>query len=221
MTGKLKKAELIVFDCDGVLIDSEFAGQKVEKAILGDLGYPISDEEFEEQFMGHPTEWIIRTAAARSGHPVSEAMLADWTGRVREAAHAALAIDGMDQMLSRLSQRRAVVSNSTKADLRDKLTRTGLHAYFGGPVLSRDDVSKPKPAPDLYIEAVRRSGVAPGEAVAIEDSTVGVAAARAAGVEVYGFVGGRHCSRSSAGRLTDQGCVRVFSNATEILAAFS
>jgi HAD superfamily hydrolase (TIGR01509 family) len=180
----------VLFDCDGVLADSEGLASRVVADDLTARGWRISSAECQELFLGMSITAMLPVIEARVG-PLPAGWtrgIADRIGRMVEellepipgapAALAAVVAAGLPV---------AVASNSTTAELRIKLARLGLTAVFGPRVFSFEDVARPKPAPDIYLAAAAACGAAPADCVVVEDSLLGARAGIAAGCRVLGF----------------------------------
>lgn len=183
----------VVFDCDGVLVDSERLIQEVDMAMIAELGWPITREEILSQHMGRTSAEV----AANIERHVGRALPADFQA-VRDAAYteafrsSLVEVPGVRSAVCELQAagwQTCVASSGSHARMRLTLGVTGLRALFEGRVYSADDVARGKPAPDLFLHAARDLGVAPDLCVVVEDSPSGVAAARAAGMPVVGFAG--------------------------------
>ncbi|MBF4616003.1 HAD family hydrolase [Curtobacterium sp. VKM Ac-1376] len=185
----MRRPELIVFDCDGVLVDSERIAVDIDVQILRELGWDITPEEFLDRFLGTTDEHYRSEIASRLHLPAGwETQFED---RFRTAFERDLrSVDGIEELLDALTLPVAVASNAPRPRLERNLALTGLLPRFGGNVFSADDVEHGKPAPDVYLHAAATVGHPPGGTVVVEDSRSGIAAARAAGMVVIGYAGG-------------------------------
>lgn len=212
--GRIDDARLVVFDCDGVLVDSERLAVRVESAVLGSLGWPLSEAEVIDRFVGRSAAYMHAEVERELGRTIG--WDATFAPAHREAFDAELvAVAGVADVVSALVAAGAaicVASSSTHASIEYKLRRTGLWDAFEGHVFSVDDVASAKPAPDVFLHAARAMGVHPGACSVVEDSTSGVAAGLAAGMTVYGFAGGV----TSRERLASAGVV-LFDDMSELL----
>jgi HAD superfamily hydrolase (TIGR01509 family) len=184
-------AELVIFDCDGVLIDSERLAVKVDVQVLGELGWPMSEAEVIERFMGRSDREARATIEAHLGRALPD----DWPDRVtalyRETFAAELTpVEGVLEALDRIALPSCIASSATHEHLQYTLSLTGLYERFEGRIFSADDVARGKPAPDLFLHAAERMDADPASCVVVEDSRPGVEAARAAGMRVLAFAGG-------------------------------
>ena len=215
----------ILFDCDGVLVDSEVIAVEVEMAMLGELGLAYARPEFVARFLGlHDDAFrdvLDADCLAFTGAPLPEDFLERVYARRRaEMATRLRAVEGAADAVAAWSGPKAVASSSRTPFLRRKLEQTGLWDVFDGHVYSADLVARGKPDPDIFLHAAAALGVEPAGCLVIEDSANGVLAARAAGMEVWGFTGGGHCDAASAGRLSDAGAERVVCDWPEASALF-
>ena len=183
--------ELVIFDCDGVLVDSERIGVRVEAEFLAELGWPLSQAEIVERFMGRTAEYMDEAIEAQLGPRLP----ADWKDqferRYREAFAADLhPVDGVVEALGQITIPSCVASSGSHDKLRLTLGHTGLYGRFEGRIFSGYEVANGKPAPDLFLHAAARMGADPARCAVVEDSRYGVQAARAAGMRAFGYAGG-------------------------------
>ncbi len=182
---------LVIFDCDGVLVDSEPIALRVNIEIGARLGWPMTDVEVLERFLGRSSASIGELISARLG-PESAATWA----REFEAAHrrevdaGLVAVHGVVEALDSITMPTCVASSGTHAKMEHTLGVTGLYDRFAGHIFSATEVRRGKPAPDLFLHAAATMGVPPAACVVIEDSRYGVQAARAAGMRAFGYAGG-------------------------------
>ncbi|MGG7517297.1 HAD family hydrolase [Allorhizobium undicola] len=213
--------DLILFDCDGVLVDSEIIAAKVESKLLTEAGYPISVEEMGERFAGMTWKNILLSIEKEVDIPLS-ASLIDKSEKLLDARleREVKIIEGVVYALSRLTGPRCICSNSSSARLDMMLRKVGLREVFGPHVYSAKDLGadRVKPKPDIYLHGAAQFGVQPQHCLVVEDSVHGVAAARAAGMRVIGFTGASHTYPSHADRLTDAGAETVISRMMDLPA---
>jgi HAD superfamily hydrolase (TIGR01509 family) len=211
-------AELIVFDCDGVLVDSEALVAGIEAELLRGAGFDVTAVGLCERYAGLTYGSMMSALAVDHGRPVPPEVVERIERLPAELFPTRLkAVPGMVELVSGLTQDRCVASSSGLARINLSLAVCGLAPHFGPDrIFSADMVSRPKPAPDLFWLAAERVGVAPGACVVIEDSPFGVAAARAAGMDVIGFVGGSHTGPSLVGRLLEAGAGTICRDASEL-----
>lgn len=208
---------LLIFDCDGVLIDSEVVACRVDAACLAEIGVAVTAEQIMARYVGIGLTEMLADIAQQVGRELP-ADLADAMRRRTAAAFATelRAIVGVEAVLSRPGQPRCVASGSEPARIHQSLTLTGLLQHFHPHVFSATQVARGKPAPDLFLFASTAMQVLPANCLVIEDSVAGVQAARAAGMEVLGFAGGSHCRPGHDDRLRDAGAAAVFTDMSRL-----
>jgi HAD superfamily hydrolase (TIGR01509 family) len=183
--------ELVIFDCDGVLVDSERLAVRVEAGYLAELGWPLSEAEIVERFMGRTTEFMDEAIEAQLGSRLPTDWKDQFHRRYREALAAGLVpVDGVVEVLDRLTVPTCVASSGSHDKLRFTLGHTGLYERFEGRIFSGYEVASGKPAPDLFLHAAARMGADPARCAVVEDTRWGVLAARAAGMRAFGYAGG-------------------------------
>lgn len=219
------KIDAIIFDCDGVLIDSEALLEKVDLAYFDKLGLGFSKDEYHDKFTGSTYADNLRVIAERHmevhGHPVHDTVAEDLTKLRTEMLENELkAIEGAVEFLEILSLKKAVASNTTQNEwLERKLERAGLRHYFDIHVYAAENVARGKPHPDLYLFAAEKLGVEPENCMVIEDSARGVEAGVAAGMTVVGFSGSSHLNHSEhEKKLLAGGAQHVFENMNDFSA---
>jgi HAD superfamily hydrolase (TIGR01509 family) len=183
--------ELIIFDCDGVLVDSERLAVRVDVRVLAELGWPLTEREVIERFLGRTHAYFVSEVEAYLGR----ALPADWEdpfqALYRETFAAELTpVPGVVEALDAIALPTCVASSGTHEKMRYTLGLTGLYERFAGRIFSATEVARGKPAPDLFLHAAKQMGVAPAACAVVEDSHFGVAAARAAGMRAFGYAGG-------------------------------
>jgi HAD superfamily hydrolase (TIGR01509 family) len=183
--------ELVIFDCDGVLIDSERLGVKVDVLALHELGWPLSEVEVIARFVGRSDRENRAAIEAHLGRRLPIGWAEAIEQQYRDAFAAELTpVDGVLDALDRIALPTCVASSGTHEHLRYTLSLTGLYDRFAGRIFSAEDVGAGKPAPDLFLHAASEMGANPAGCVVIEDSRPGVEAARAAGMRALAFAGG-------------------------------
>ena len=213
--------ELVMLDCDGVLIDSEFIAATVEAERWTAWGYPIDVETFGERFAGLGEEQIAARIAEETGRPVADEFVTELRGEITRRIVAEVEpIEGAGGMVAALAYPLCVCSNSSVDQLRQSLGRVGMWDTFDGHVFSARDLGpgRMKPAPDVFLHAAEAMGADPSRAVVVEDSVHGVSGAVAAGARAIGFTGGRHTWRGHADALTEAGASTVVSRHADIPA---
>jgi HAD superfamily hydrolase (TIGR01509 family) len=183
--------ELVIFDCDGVLVDSERLAVRVEAALLGELGWPLSQAEVIERFMGRSQAFMLQAIQERLAGDLPDGWQDLLDRRYRAAFEAELTpVDGVVEALDRIAIPTCVASGGSHEMLRHTLGLTGLYERFRGRIFSATEVAEGKPAPDLFLHAAARLGAEPAACAVVEDSRYGVQAARAAGMRAFGYTGG-------------------------------
>ena len=183
--------ELIIFDCDGVLVDSERIAIRIESEGLTALGWPLSQAEVIERFVGRSAAHGHSEIVAKLGIAIAESWSAEFWRKYRAALETeAVAVEGVVEALDQIDTLACVASSSDHEHLRLVLGRTGLYSRFAGRIFSATEVENGKPAPDLFLHAASSLGVPPSACAVIEDSLPGILAARAAGMDAYAYVGG-------------------------------
>jgi len=184
------KLDLIIFDCDGVLVDSERVANEVFARVLAEVcGLQFSLEDMFDTFVGHSRLQCLQKIEALIGAPPP----AELDLRYRQDINLALrqsvtAIDGIEGVLEHLSLPSCVASSGSHEKMQMTLGKTGLLDFFKGRIFSTGEVERGKPYPDIYLHAAERMGVRdPTRCLVIEDSPIGVSGAVAAGMKVFGF----------------------------------
>lgn len=205
---------LVIFDCDGVLVDSEVVAARVLARELTAIGFALTAEECIALYTGISMRSVVERIEAAWGR----ALPVDFLERVRagdaDAFRAELrAVAGVREMLPILTQRKCVASSGSLAKMRLTLTLTGLMPLFAlRHLFSAEMVAEGKPAPDLFLLASKQMRIPPEHCIVVEDSCAGVAAARAAEMQVLGFAGASHCAPGYDAMLRDAGAPRVFTD---------
>lgn len=209
--------DLVIFDCDGVLIDSELIGARVEADELARVGMPIAEDEILARFVGMSAKAMYRALEIERGRQLPTGFADQVQARLDAAFEQELqAIPGIHEALDRLAVSTCVASSSTLARLRHSLGLTGLYARFAPHIYSAEQVVHGKPAPDLFLHAAAQMARAPADCLVIEDSVSGVRAAIAAGMRVWGFIGGGHCLTGHDTRLREAGAESVFARMPDL-----
>ena len=209
--------DLVIFDCDGVLVDSEliFAGVLAECLTAADFSTTI-DEAITLGF-GMNRATLSAAVSARFGRALPEAFFETFAARSAAAFELELSpMAGVEDLLVASSVPRCVASNGHLVRVRQRLAMTGLLPFFDPHVFSAIQVAHGKPAPDLFLFAAERLGAAPEDCIVVEDSIPGVEAAVAAGMPIIGFCGGGHCPDGHADRLLAAGCAHVFARMADL-----
>jgi HAD superfamily hydrolase (TIGR01509 family) len=184
------QTELVIFDCDGVLVDSERIAVRLNIELLAEYGHTATEADIVENFVGRSLKSIQQQIEVWLGRPVPE-WPELWMRRMTAAHDAELtAVDGIGEALERIDLPVCVASSGRLEKTRHSLALTGLRRHFGDRLFSSTQVARGKPAPDLFLHAARELGVDPAKCVVVEDSEPGVRAARAAGMRCFGYSGG-------------------------------
>ncbi len=200
----------VIFDCDGVLVDSEKLAARAMSMVLAQAGLPIDADELMHLSVGLSQRDILAAVGARLRREVPATVPdAIWPATRSLFAAELQAMPGIEAVLRALAVPIGVASSSLPERIAFSLHRTGLDHYFGSNVFSSQMVRRGKPAPDLFLRAAERMAVAPAECIVIEDSVAGTIGACAAGMRVLGFVGGGHATAESAGHLRAAGAAAV------------
>jgi HAD superfamily hydrolase (TIGR01509 family) len=205
---------LVIFDCDGVLVDSEPIANRVFARMLAGQGLVLTDAQMFDLFVGRTMAHCLALAAQRLGRPLPGDFETEHDRRLFDALAAELApVPGVTQVLDGLASPFCVASNGGAAKVRFSLAKVGLLPRFEGRLFSAAEVAHGKPAPDLFLHAARCMGVPPAACVVVEDSPAGVAAGVAAGMRVLGFA-----ACTPAARLREAGAHHTFTGMAELPA---
>jgi HAD superfamily hydrolase (TIGR01509 family) len=207
----------LIFDCDGVLIDSEVLVCRIAAEELTDIGFPITTEQVIHRFAGRPDREMRAEIEQEWGHALPE----DYRERVNARTIESYATDlkimpGLEEALDQVTLPICVASSSFPQKLQLGLETAGLYQRFMPNVVSATLVAHGKPQPDVFLFAAGWMKTSPMECLVIEDSVAGVTAAVAAGMPVLGFTGGSHCDARHQDRLRAAGATSVFSHMQEL-----
>ena len=206
--------ELLILDCDGVVVDSEPITTRVLARMLNDLGASIGIEEVAQKFTGHTFARTLELVAEFLGAPLPQDFASIYHERTFAALDAELKpVQGIETVLDQISVPYCIASNGPHVKMRKTLGLTSLLSRFEGRMFSSADVPRGKPSPDLFLFAARHFSARPSACLVVEDSASGVAAALAAGMRVYGFAGS-----TPEGRLQAAGAHKVFRRMSELPA---
>jgi HAD superfamily hydrolase (TIGR01509 family) len=182
---------LIIFDCDGVLVDSERLSIKIDVAVLAELGWVLTEAEAVERFVGLSMKQMRDRVESHLGRTLPEDWEEEFQHRLRETLASELRpVEGIVEALNAIHDTTCVASSGTQEKIRFSLGLTGLYERFAGRIFSATEISRGKPAPDLFLHAAEQMGVEPSSCVVVEDSAPGVTAALAAGMRVLAYAGG-------------------------------
>ncbi len=209
--------DLVIFDCDGVLVDSEPIACEVVAQVMTEAGFHVSLSEFFTRFAGVSDREMYAQLETQYRSTIGEAL----RQRVNDEILAALGdrlepIPGITSVLQAIDLPMCVASGSDRRRVETSLAKTGLLPHFDSRIFTSHEVPRGKPAPDLFLHAAGRMRAEPSRCVVIEDSEAGVRAAVAAGMPVLGFVGGSHCSAERADVLRSLGARIVFDRMAEL-----
>ena len=206
--------DLIIFDCDGVIVDSEAIGNRVFGGFLAELGLDLSEQEIYERFLGRALADSLAIVEDLLGRPVPPASLERYK-RTRDETlrNEVRAVEGVAEIIRSLSVPYCVASSGDHNKMRTTLGATGLLPLFDGRLFSAVDVARAKPAPDVFLHAAEAMQADPGRTAVIEDTVNGVTAAYSAGMTVYGYAG-----LTPAGKLTEAGAHATFAHMRELEA---
>jgi len=214
MLRRLSPFELLILDCDGVVVDSEPITMRVLTEMLNELGVVVGAEEANERFIGTTFNRTLELIAELLGRALPEDFVPNYRDRTFAALEAKLRpVPGIEAALDQIAIPYCIASNGPHAKMRKTLGITSLLPRFEGRMFSLADVARGKPYPDLFLHAARHFAVSPAVCLVIEDSVSGIAAALAAGMSVYGFSGS-----APDGRLRAAGAHRVFHSMSELPA---
>jgi HAD superfamily hydrolase (TIGR01509 family) len=211
---------LLIFDCDGVLVDSEHLACAALAEVMTTLGHSMTSDEAMRAFAGRSLKDVLARAERLLSRPIpkdlGEQAAVQLMARFRRELQA---VAGVKEAIAALPYRRCVASSSDPGRLTLSLDVTGLSALFGNNVFSAVEVANGKPAPDLFLLAARRLGEDPSSCIVIEDSVLGVEAAGAAGMAAIGFAGASHANQGLAERLAAAGAEPVIHSMANLPAA--
>ena len=212
---------LVIFDCDGVLVDSEALLIDAEMAFFKQHGLDYSTEYYLAIFMGIPmSDWKAKASELLvevKGTPLSDDFFDPLEAKIKQRIKDELQpVAGVLNTLMSLQYAKCVASSSSTQSLESKLTSTGLFDLFNPHIFSTDLVKYGKPAPDLFLHAASQMDALPIDCVVVEDSANGVMAGKRAGMQVIGFTGGSHCPPSHVASLLSAGADNVATTFPEL-----
>lgn len=204
--------ELIIFDCDGVVVDSEPIGNRVFRGFLAELGLDLSEQEVYDRFLGRSLADSLALVEALIGRAVPRDDVERYRQRRDRAMIAEVrAVDGIAELVRDLDVPYCIASAGDHDKMRATLGATGLWPLFEGRIFSATEVPRAKPAPDVFLHAAAVMGVAPERTAVVEDTVNGVTAAHAAGMTIYGYA-----SLTPADKLLAAGASTVFTSMREL-----
>ena len=197
---------LVIFDCDGVLVDSELITNRVFAGMLNELGIAVTLEDMFEQFVGRSMPQCLELLTKMLGRPVPLHFVEEYQRRSATALRSELkAVPDIEAVLAAISIPYCVASSGTHEKMQTTLGITGLLPQFLGKMYSVTEVAQSKPFPDVFLHAAHRQGVMPADCAVIEDTPTGVRAGVAAGMTVFGY-----CALTPRQRLIDAGAHHTF-----------
>lgn len=211
------QVDLVIFDCDGVLVDSEVISCAAHAETLTRHGYPITSDQVLERFLGVSD----REARQAIETELGQALPDDFESQMNHAAQQRYAaelkaIPHINDTIAAIDLAKCVASSGTPDKIRHGLVCAGLHDLLAPHIFSATQVERGKPAPDLFLFAAGQMQAAPARCLVIEDSLAGIAAAVAAGMPVLGFHGGSHCRLGHGDRLRAAGAVAIFDDMRQL-----
>jgi HAD superfamily hydrolase (TIGR01509 family) len=211
--------DLVIFDCDGVLIDSEAIVVRIVQECLAEIGYYLDVDTYVARFVGRAAKDSYAMIEAELGQPLPSGYVERERRLIREAfSRELVAIAGVEAVLATLDLAKCVASSTPPDRLAYTLGLTGLLRWFGDAVFSATMVPRGKPAPDLFFHAAAAMKARPERTLVIEDSPAGILGAKAAGMTAFGFIGGSHCRPDLADRLRAAGAALVFTAMSDLPA---
>ncbi len=216
---------LIIFDCDGTLIDSEAPNNAAQAALLAELGYPqYTAEVCMQRFVGMSLQQSFAAIAQETGATFPVDLEHLWLNKLMQLrGTAAMAVPGALDIVSRITVKKCVASNGVREAVLQTLHTGGFMDYFSEEqVFTAAQVPRPKPYPDLFLYAAQQMGAAPEKSLVIEDGVPGVKAGVAAGMQVVGFTGTAHLPRPAAeAALRQAGAQQIIHSLNELAAIIS
>lgn len=211
--------DLIIFDCDGTLIDSEFLAAQIESEQLAKAGFNIPAGDFAERFAGMTTKDIMIEVEREENIPLQATLLEETQDILnKRIPEEALAMEGAAAALKKINVQMCVCSNSPESRLEMMLTKNQLIGYFGDRIYSSRNVGqkRPKPHPDVFLHAIDVLDAEPDFTIVIEDSEAGVKAAKTAGARVIGFTGASHSYPGHSDKLIEAGAETVINRMSDL-----
>jgi HAD superfamily hydrolase (TIGR01509 family) len=202
----MKRFGLVIFDCDGVLVDSELITNRVFAQMLNELGIALTLEDMFERFVGRSMPQCLEIITQLLGRPVPQQFVTEYQARSAAALRAELkTVPGIETVLATIRTPYCVASSGTHEKMQTTLGITGLLPQFRGKMYSVTEVAHSKPFPDVFLHAARQQGVLPADCAVIEDTPTGVRAGVAAGMTVFGY-----CALTPKQRLIEAGAHHTF-----------
>ena len=211
----METIELVIFDCDGVLIDSEVLANSSEVEFLKEFGIELELDEYMRRFLGKSNKDVVRELEAEFGNVLQHGLPRDFWARAQKSLFKTFLNElqptqGLKTLLKKLALPKCIASSSSLKRLDVSLTATNLKDSFEPYIYSSEQVKNGKPAPDLFLFAAEKFQVAPENCLVIEDSPHGVVAAVAAGMYAVGYTGASHIKEGHEEKLRSAGAKQVF-----------
>lgn len=208
----------VIFDFDGVLIDSEQISMAIDRGLLAESGVDFSEAEIHQRFVGKTFEQMIREVEHEFGRKLPDDLEIRKDTLMLDAYRRELQpVPGVVAMLEHLHLPCSIGTNGPRARALEALKITGLDRFFGERLTTFEDVANGKPAPDIYLLAAKRAGFDPADCLVIEDSSTGATAALAAGCKVVGFTGVAHHPEQAAEELHQVGVRTIINDHADII----
>ena len=212
-----QKFDLIIFDCDGVLVDSEVISCRAHADVLSRHGYPITQQQVFDRFLGRSTRQANMEVEAELGRALPDEFHMQLQDELFRKFEADLeAVPHIHGALDAITQAVCVASSGSHPRMHVTLGRTQLRDRFAPNIFSATQVTNGKPAPDLFLFAAEQMNVAPERCLVVEDSVPGIAGGRAAGMAVLGFHGASHCRPGYGHSLRAAGATAVFDDMRQL-----
>ena len=209
----------IIFDFDGVIVDSEVLANKALALVITDLGFPTTTEEAIERYTGYRMSDCIAAIEARHDFKVPNNIGELWGAAFKDMHTELQAVPGAVQFVrTRRAERTAIASSSRQHEIERCLAIVGLFDHFTGRIFSAANLERGKPHPDVFWLAAEGISARPQDCIVIEDGTLGTQGAVAAGMTVIGLTAGSHCTPTHAGRLRQAGAHHIAKNYEEVAA---
>src|ERR1700728_4845893 len=207
-----KRFDLVIFDCDGVLVDSELITNRVFAQMLNEMGIAVTLDDMFEQFVGRSMPQCLEIITKKLGHPVPQQFVVEYQTRSAAALRSELkSVPDIETVLATMRIPYCVASSGTHEKMNTTLGVTGLLPRFRGKMYSVTEVAQSKPFPDVFLHAARQHGVKPADCAVIEDTPTGVRAGVAAGMTVFGY-----CALTPKHRLIEAGAHQTFERMREL-----
>jgi HAD superfamily hydrolase (TIGR01509 family) len=209
--------DLVIFDCDGVLVDSEVISCRAHAETLTRHGYPITADQVFDRFLGRSMRQATLEVEAEMGRSLPDDFHTQVYAEIFRLFAASLeATPHIDEALAAIALPVCVASSGPSEKISASLNRVGLYDRFAPHIFSAVQVSKGKPAPDLFLFAAEQMQASPARCIVIEDSVPGITGALAAGMTVLGFHGASHCRPGHADTLRAAGAIMTFDDMRQL-----